>query len=160
MKWQINEWGAFSMGLNSSFRWKISKKFHLDRNLFRNKKIMWHIMWWKLVSLGLIGIQILKIIFMSNLGKVFESLTKKFQVFKDLKFFGVSGFSFCAIEPIQKDENDGKKVSFQWQINEWSAIFMGLNWWFRWEISNNFYLDKEFFSRKQWTSLAAIVWKK
>ena len=86
MKWQINEWGAFSMGLNSSFRWKISKKFHLDRNLFRNKKIMWHIMWWKLVSLGLIGIQILKIIFMSNLGKVFESLTKKFKDFQRKSF--------------------------------------------------------------------------
>ena len=40
---------------------------------------------------------------MSCLGKAFESLRNKIQVFADLKISGVSSFSFCAIEPIQKD---------------------------------------------------------
>ena len=30
------------------------------------------------------------------------------KVFKDLKISGISGFSFCAIEPIRKAGNDGK----------------------------------------------------
>ena len=56
----------------------------------------------------LCGIQTLKIIYMSYLGKVLESLKKKFKIFKDLKFSGVSGFSFRAIEPTRKVGNDGK----------------------------------------------------
>ena len=45
---------------------------------------------------------------MSYLGTVLESLTNKIQGFQDSKITGVSGFSFWAIEPIQKDGNDGK----------------------------------------------------
>ena len=57
----------------------------------------------------------------------------------------------------KKKSNLTKKTSFQWQINEWGVVFMGLNWSFRWTTSKKFHLDKEFFSSKQWTSLGAIV---
>ena len=53
--------------------------------------------------MGLCGIQTLKIICMSYLGQVFDSLTSK-----GLKISGVSGFLFWAIEPIRKDGNGGK----------------------------------------------------
>ena len=56
----------------------------------------------------LCGIQTLKIIYMSYLGKVLESLTKKIENFQRFKFSGVSGFSFRAIEPTRKVGNDEK----------------------------------------------------
>ena len=37
-------------------------------------------------------------------------MEKKFKVWKELKFFGVSEFSFWAIELILKDVNDKKKL--------------------------------------------------
>ena len=83
----------------------------------------------------------------------------QFKLFKILQNSGISGLSFWAIEPIWKDWNYGKFriTSFQWQTSEKGAIFMGVNWSFRWKISKKFHLDKEFFSRKHWTSLGAIV---
>ena len=56
----------------------------------------------KVCFLGLRGIQVLKVTYISCLGKVFESLTNKIQI------SGVSGFSFWAIEPIWKAGNNGK----------------------------------------------------
>ena len=50
-------------------------------------------MWWKLVILVLIGILTLKTIYMSYLGKFFESLTKKIQGFQKLKISDDSGRS-------------------------------------------------------------------
>ena len=49
---------------------------------------------------SLYEIQILRATYMSCLGKAFESLRNKIQVFADLKISGVSSFLFCAIEPI------------------------------------------------------------
>ena len=47
-------------------------------------------------------------IFLAYLGRLFENLTKKSQSFQDWKTSVVSGFSFWAVEPIRKDENDRK----------------------------------------------------
>ena len=47
----------------------------------------------KLVYLGVVGVQIVRIIFSCILDKVFENLTKKNNFLKDLKDSGVSGFS-------------------------------------------------------------------
>ena len=47
-------------------------------------------------------------IFLAYLGTLFENLTKKSQSFQDWKTSVVSGFSFWAVEPIRKDENDRK----------------------------------------------------
>ena len=52
--------------------------------------------------------QILKVTYMSCLGRVFESLTNKIQILEDSEVFGTSGFWFWAIEPIHKTGNDGK----------------------------------------------------
>ena len=46
---------------------------------------------------------------MSCLGKVFERLTNKTQIFEVLK---ISIISFAAIEPIRKAGNDGKLLIF------------------------------------------------
>ena len=47
----------------------------------------------KLVYLGVVEVQIVRIIFSCILDKVFENLTKKINFFKDLKDSSVSGFS-------------------------------------------------------------------
>ena len=47
----------------------------------------------KLVYLGVVEVQIVRIIFSCILDKVFENLTKKNNFLKDLKDSGVSGFS-------------------------------------------------------------------
>ena len=52
--------------------------------------------------------QILKVTYMSCLGRVFESLTNKIQILEDSEVFGTSGFWFWAIEPVHKTGNDGK----------------------------------------------------
>ena len=62
----------------------------------------------KVCFLDLCGIQIPKVTYMSCLGKVFESLTNKIQIFEDLKISSVPGLFFCAIEPIQNAGKDGK----------------------------------------------------
>ena len=57
---------------------------------------------------GLCGIQILKVTYISSLGKVFKSLTKKihrFQRFKNFQRFRVFVLSY---RPNSKDGNDGK----------------------------------------------------
>ena len=54
--------------------------------------------------MSLCGIQIL-VTYILYLGEVFESLKK---VLRESKISGLTGFSFCAIEPIRKDGNDGK----------------------------------------------------
>ena len=56
--------------------------------------VTWNNSLGKAVLLDLCGIETLKIIYTSYLGKVFESLTTKFKVFKDLKISDNSGFSF------------------------------------------------------------------
>ena len=59
--------------------------------------------------LDLCGIHILKVTYMSYIGKVFESLTNKiqsFQRFKNFQCFRV--FILSSIEPKWKDGNDGK----------------------------------------------------
>ena len=63
----------------------------------------------KVGFLGLSGIQILKVTYMSCLGKIFERLTNKIHIFEDLK---ISVISFSAIEPIRKAGNDGKLLIF------------------------------------------------
>ena len=47
-----------------------------------------------LVYLSLIGTQSLNIILMEYVNRVFESLKKKINVFKELIISGISGFSF------------------------------------------------------------------
>ena len=44
---------------------------------------------------------------MAYVNRVFESLKKKINIFKELIISGVSGFPFWVIEPIRKDENGG-----------------------------------------------------
>ena len=58
--------------------------------------------------MGLCGIQILKVTYMSYLGDVLSARETKFKVFKDSEIPGVSGFSFWAIEPKEKGRNDRK----------------------------------------------------
>ena len=56
---------------------------------------------------------------------LFKQLTKKTpKVFKDLKFSGVFGFSFSACRANSKRRKRPKilKISFQKQINDWSAF--------------------------------------
>ena len=60
---------------------------------------------WKLVYLGLVEVQTVKIIVLAYGGRVSERLTKKFKVFKGSKISGVSVFSSWAIESIRKDRN-------------------------------------------------------
>ena len=57
--------------------------------------------------LGLIEIQSLNNIVLAYVNRVFESLKKKINVFKELIISGVSGFYFWVIEPIRKDRNRG-----------------------------------------------------
>ena len=71
--------------------------------------VNWSNSLWKVGFLGLSGIQILKVTYMSCLGKVCERLTNKIQIFEDLK---ISIISFSAIEPIRKAGNDGKLLIF------------------------------------------------
>ena len=100
--------------------------------------------------MSLRGIQILKVIYTSYLGQVFEGLTKKiqsFQRFQNSRRFRVFVLSYRAKTKRRTTEN--LEISFQWEINEWGAIFMGLNPLFRNKISKMFYMDKGFFSRKQ-----------
>ena len=61
---------------------------------------------------------------MSYLHKVFERLTKKFKVFKNLKISDVSMFSF-EFENTETTEN--LKNPIQSQINEWDTIFIEHN---------------------------------
>ena len=70
--------------------------------------VTWRISLKKLVYLGFVAIQAVKIIFLTYQGRVFQIWKRKYKVFKDLKISGVSGFSFWATEPIGKDGNDGK----------------------------------------------------
>ena len=63
----------------------------------------------KLVYLGLVEVHTVKIIFLTYVGRVFENLRKrKYKILNDLRTFSLSGFLFWAMEPIQKDGNDGK----------------------------------------------------
>ena len=66
--------------------------------------------------LGLIGPQIVQIIFLAYVGRAFENLNKKINVFIYFKISGVPRFSFWAIDLILKDRNDGKsrKPHFNW----------------------------------------------
>ena len=50
----------------------------------------------------------------------------------------------------------GKRLLGLFWKDKYSSI--GLNWSFRWKSTKNF--QKEFFTKKQWTSLGAIVWEK
>ena len=72
----------------------------------------------------------------------------QFKLFKKLKSSTIFAFSFWAIEPILKEGNDGKfrKISFQWHINEWIAVFIGLKRSFKWRISKMVHLGKKIFS--------------
>ena len=97
----------------------------------------------------------------SYLGKIFLSLTNKIQSFQRLKNFRrfrvfVLSYRISSKKPKQRKSS---KPSFQWQINEWSSIFMGLTWSFRKKTPKKLCLGNEFFSRKQWTSLGAILSK-
>ena len=111
-QWQIKKPDPIFMGLNWWFRWKTSKKFHLKKEFFSRK----YNAWLGVRVLGnqvffcLCGIQILEISCMSYLGKSLRAWQRKLIVFKYLKFSGVSGFPFWAIEPIRKDGNDGKFI--------------------------------------------------
>ena len=86
-KWQINTWSVIFMGLNWSFRWKFSKKVHLNKEFFSTKQWTWlgAIVWESSFFCGLCWIQILKVTYMSNLSKVFSSLSNKFQSFQRLE---------------------------------------------------------------------------
>ena len=77
---------------------------------------------------GLCEIQIFKITYVSYLGKVFKRLTNKIQSskFKNLQFLQVFVMSYSANLERWKRRKIWKN-SFQWQINKWGAIFMGLN---------------------------------
>ena len=74
----------------------------------------------KIVFGGFCGIQILKVTYMSYLGKVFESFTNpsqaKFKVFKDSKISGVSRFLFWATEPIWNMQTT-EDCQFGWMVN-------------------------------------------
>ena len=69
---------------------------------------------------------------MSYLGKVFESLKKKIQCFRRSKnfwCFRVFVLSYRAKQQKQSYRHKQQKIqktSFQWQTNEWGAIFIGL----------------------------------
>ena len=107
IQWQIKEWDAVFMRLNWSFRWKISKNFHLGKQLFSRKQwtSLGAIVWKKYVFWGLCGIQILKGNYLSYLGKDFESLTNKiqsFQRFKNFQRFRVFVLSYRANSKRQK----------------------------------------------------------
>ena len=111
-----------------------------------------------LTYLGLTGVQTVKI----TLHIESENLEKKiqfFQRFKNVRRFRVLVLSYRANFKRQKRQKIYKS-SFQWQINEWGAIFRGLSWSFRWKIFKKYHLDKEFFSRKKWMIFRAIVWEK
>ena len=91
----------------------------------------------KVYFLGLCWIEISQVTYMSCLGKVFERLTNKIQSFwgfKNLQRFWVFVLNYRANSKSRKQRKI-QKISFQWQINEWGAIIMGLNWPFRWKIS-------------------------
>ena len=62
----------------------------------------------KVAFLGLSGIRIFKVSYMSCLGKIFESLTNKIQRFQNLKNVQRFQVFVLVIEPKRKDENDGK----------------------------------------------------
>ena len=55
----------------------------------------------------------------------------QFKLFKKLKSF--AGFLSELMSHIREDRNNRKfrKTSFQWHINKWIAIFIGLNRSFR-----------------------------
>ena len=113
------------------------------------------------VFFGLCGTQILKITYMSYLGKVFDSLTKKIQTFqrsKNFRRFRVFVLGYRANLKRRKWRKT-YKASFQWQINEWGAIFMSLNWSFRLKVSKKLHLGRDLLSGKQWKSRGAIVWE-
>ena len=66
---------------------------------------------------------------MSCLGKGFESVTKKIEISQRLKNFGyfwVFILSQTANSKIGK-QRKVQKTLFQWQINDWNAVFMGQN---------------------------------
>ena len=56
-----------------------------------------------------VKLRLLKLFFLAYVDKVFGNLKKNKNIFfKDLKYSGVSRFSFWAIEAIRKDGNNGK----------------------------------------------------
>ena len=75
--------------------------------------------------LGLCEIQVSKVPYMSCLGKVFERLTNKIQIFQGFKNFRVFILNYRANLKRRKRRKI-LKISLQWQINECVAIFMGL----------------------------------
>ena len=87
-QWRINAWGVF-MGLNWSFTWKFSKKVHLDKEFFSTKQrtSLGAIVWEKWFCAVFCEIQILKVTYMSDLSKVFASLSNKFQSFQRFEIF-------------------------------------------------------------------------
>ena len=58
--------------------------------------------------MGLIGVETSKVIVLAYVIESLRAWQRKLKVFKDLHFSEVSGFLFWAIDPPQKDENDGK----------------------------------------------------
>ena len=70
--------------------------------------VAWRISFTKLISLGRVAVQTIKIVFLAYPDRVLQIWKRKYKFFKDLKIPGVSGFSFWAIEPIRKDRNNGK----------------------------------------------------
>ena len=108
-----------------------TRKINLGRDFIRRKQYQLCCKLVEKLYVGLIEIQSLNITVLAYVKRLFASLKKKINVFKELIVSNVSGISFWVMGPIRRKRRDIKKILFQWQANKWNAIFKGQNWLFR-----------------------------
>ena len=95
--------------------------------------VTWNNSLGKVCFWGFCGILILKVTYMSYLGKVFVNLTNKIQSFQRLKNFRRFRVFVWSYRANPKGRNDGKfrELHFSVKLMNGGAIFMGLYWSFR-----------------------------
>ena len=119
-------------------------------------KVTWYISWKKLIHLVLLEFRPFK----PSIWYIYKILfSKKVKIFKELKVPGISEFSLWASEPIRIDENGGKfrKPTFS---GKWISemLFHGSDLILHLQNFQMLYLDRDFFSRKQWRSHDVMVY--
>ena len=88
----------------------------------------------KVVFWSLFRIHTLEVIYMLYLGKDLRAWQREFKVFKSVKLFRISGFSYWVIEPIRKNGND-EKLQFwlNFELFYESFFFETINYVFCWK---------------------------
>ena len=102
--------GAISINTNCSQKsctFNSTRKMNLGRDFIRRKQYQLCCKLVEKLYVGLIEIQSLNITVLAYVKRLFASLKKKVNVFKELIVSNVSAFSFWVIGPIRKDGNGG-----------------------------------------------------